>query len=57
MNVILFGVLYPLLRLVIPRHITTTENVGRAMIEVAANGYSKRILANADINAVAARSA
>ena len=38
-----------------PRHVTTTENVGRAMIEVAAGRYPKRVLENTDINAVAAK--
>ncbi|HEV8582496.1 MAG TPA: epimerase [Thermoanaerobaculia bacterium] len=47
------GPLYPLLKRVMPRHVTATENVGRAMIEVAAKGYSKRILENPDINALA----
>jgi uncharacterized protein YbjT (DUF2867 family) len=47
------GPFYPLLRRVMSRHLTTTENVGRAMIEVAAKGYSKRILENPDINALA----
>jgi hypothetical protein len=37
------------------RHVTTTENVGRAMIRVAASGYSKQVLENPDINAVAVR--
>jgi nucleoside-diphosphate-sugar epimerase len=35
--------------------VTTTENVGRAMIEVAAVGYSRRVLENSDINLLAAR--
>jgi uncharacterized protein YbjT (DUF2867 family) len=48
-----FGPLYPLLRRVLPRQVTTTENVGRAMIEVAANGCAERILDTADINALA----
>jgi len=30
-----------------------TENVGRAMIRVAASGYSKHVLENPDINAAA----
>jgi len=47
--------LYPLLKRLLPRHVTTTENVGRAMIRVAADGYSKRALENRDINALAAR--
>jgi uncharacterized protein YbjT (DUF2867 family) len=45
--------LYPLLRALIPRSVTTTVNIGRAMIEVAAEGYSKSILDPADINALA----
>lgn len=48
------GPLYPLLRRVVPAHMTTTENVGRAMINVVAGGYPKRVLENTDINAVAA---
>lgn len=48
------GWLYPLLRTLAPRLVTTTANVGRAMIEVAAEGYSKTILSSADISAVAA---
>ena len=47
--------LYPLLKRLLPRHVTTTENVGRAMIRVAADGYSKRVLENPDINAIAAQ--
>ncbi len=45
--------LYPLLRRLLPSHVTTTVNVGRAMIRVAASGYSKRVLANSDINMLA----
>jgi len=48
--------IYPLLRRIVPSHVTTAENVGRAMIEVAANGYQKRVLENLDINAVVAAS-
>jgi hypothetical protein len=32
--------------------VSTAENVGRAMIGVAATGYSKRVLENTDINLV-----
>lgn len=42
--------IFPLLRRLLPSHVTTTENVGRAMIQVAANGYDKRVLENTDIN-------
>jgi uncharacterized protein YbjT (DUF2867 family) len=50
------GPFFPLLRRVFPKHVTTTENVGRAMIEVAARGYAKRVLENPDINRLAAAS-
>lgn len=48
------GPIFPLLRRVLPRFVTTTEAVGRAMIEVAAAGYPKPILENRDINALMA---
>lgn len=47
--------LYPLLRRLLPRYWTTTENVGRAMIRVASEGYPKRILYSEDINALAVK--
>jgi hypothetical protein len=47
--------LYPLLSRIAPTHVTTVENMGRAMIAVATVGYPKRILENADINAIAGR--
>jgi uncharacterized protein YbjT (DUF2867 family) len=47
------GPFYPLLRRVAPTHVTTTVNVGRAMIRVATVGYPKHILANPDINVLA----
>jgi hypothetical protein len=42
--------LFPLFRRVFPNHVTTSVNVGRAMIRVAASGYPKRILETRDIN-------
>ena len=45
--------LYPLLKPLLPHHVTTTANVGRAMIRVAATGYSKHVLENPDINVLA----
>lgn len=51
----IYTVLTPLLsglRAVAPGHVTTTEQVGRAMIAVARNGYWKPVLENAEINAV-----
>jgi uncharacterized protein YbjT (DUF2867 family) len=47
--------LYPLLKRVAPTHVTTVENIGRAMIAVARSGYPKRVLENADINAIGDR--
>jgi uncharacterized protein YbjT (DUF2867 family) len=47
------GPLMPLFRRLLPRHMTTTENIGRAMIRVAASGYPKSILENPDIDAAA----
>jgi uncharacterized protein YbjT (DUF2867 family) len=35
-----------------PNHMTTSEQLGRAMIKVARDGYPKPILESADINAV-----
>jgi uncharacterized protein YbjT (DUF2867 family) len=45
--------LYPLLRRMFGGHMTTSENVGKAMIQVAARGYEERVLENRDINRVA----
>lgn len=45
------GPLYPLLKRLLPRHVTTTASVGRAMIQVAASGYSRHVLETPDINA------
>lgn len=42
--------LYPLLYKLAPRHMTTSENLSRAMIAVAVDGYEKRVLENWDIN-------
>ena len=46
--------LWPLIRRLAPRHVTTSEAVGRAMIAVAAGGYARRVLENPDINALGA---
>lgn len=50
----LAGVMYPLLSRIAPNSVTTAEDVGRAMIAAAVVGYPKRILENADIDALAA---
>jgi uncharacterized protein YbjT (DUF2867 family) len=40
---------HPILKRIAPRSITTTEQMGRAMIAVAHDGYSKRILEMDDL--------
>jgi uncharacterized protein YbjT (DUF2867 family) len=49
--------LYPLWKKLLPQYVTTTEAVGRAMIETAARGARKQVLENRDINEMAARMA
>lgn len=48
--------MYPLFRRVFGAYMTTSENVGRAMIEVAARGCETRVLETGDINRIAASS-
>ena len=48
----ILGPIQPLLKGRLPKYITTTEQLGRAMITVAKNGYPKPILESLDINAV-----
>jgi hypothetical protein len=45
------GPLYPVLKALIPKYVTTTECVGRAMINVARRGAPHRVLESRDINA------
>jgi uncharacterized protein YbjT (DUF2867 family) len=45
---------YPVLRRLLPRVSTTSVNLGRALIAVAADGYPRRILYSPDIEALAA---
>jgi uncharacterized protein YbjT (DUF2867 family) len=44
------GPLYPVWKALLPRYVTTTELVGRAMINVARRGAPQRVLENQDIN-------
>jgi hypothetical protein len=46
---------YPLLRRIAAGMVTSTEEVGHAMIAVALRGYPKQIIENADIHAAAAK--
>lgn len=48
--------LYPVFHWLAPRATTTTANLGRALIRVAANGYPTSILHSRDINIAAATS-
>jgi len=52
---VIYGTLRPLLPLLLrmfPQHVTTTEQIGRAMIQVAKRGYPKRVLEAVDIASV-----
>ena len=49
----LFSHLFGLMKLFAPRSITTTEGLGRAMLEAARRGAPKPYLENADINDLA----
>jgi len=44
------GPLYPVFKRLVPDYVTTTEQIGRAMLAVARRGAPKRVLENADIN-------
>jgi hypothetical protein len=48
----LTGPLLSLLVKIAPGYMTTTEQVGRAMIKVAKDGYPKKMLESEDINRV-----
>jgi len=45
---------FPILRWLAPRHVTTTENIGRAMLRAASRGAPTRLLRCQDIEALAA---
>jgi nucleoside-diphosphate-sugar epimerase len=47
-----FSPLLPLFRRLFPNYVSTTEEVGRAMLRVAKQGAPKKILENADIRAL-----
>ena len=42
--------LYPMWKRLLPKYVTTTECIGRAMLKVARQGASKHVLENPDIN-------
>ncbi len=49
----LFAPLYPLLKSLFPKIVTSTRHVGKAMIAVALNGYPRKIAENRDITELA----
>jgi hypothetical protein len=49
---ILLGPVLPLLKGRFPKYVTTTEQIGRAMLKVAKRGWPKRVLETEDINQV-----
>jgi uncharacterized protein YbjT (DUF2867 family) len=48
----MLGPLYPVWKLFFPKYVTTTECVGRAMLNVAKRGAPKPVFENQDINGV-----
>jgi uncharacterized protein YbjT (DUF2867 family) len=48
----LLGPVLPLLNARFPQYVTTTEQIGRAMLKVAKRGWPKRVLETPDINSV-----
>jgi uncharacterized protein YbjT (DUF2867 family) len=46
----MMGPLYPVWKLLFPKYVTTTECLGRAMLNVAKRGAPKSVLENQDIN-------
>jgi uncharacterized protein YbjT (DUF2867 family) len=49
--------LYPVWKRLFPRYVTTTEQVGRAMLQVAKRGALKHVLENEDLNVLGAAAA
>ena len=48
----IMGPLYPVWKAFFPKYVTTTVQLGRAMIHVAREGAPKRVLENRDINEI-----
>lgn len=47
--------LYPLIRVLFPKHSTTSENIGKALVAAARKGYERPIVESDDINVLANR--
>lgn len=54
---VVLGPLFPLIRALFPRHVTTTENIGRAMLQAVRHGAPQPVLECHDINALAVAAA
>jgi len=48
-----FGPLYPILRVLLPKYVTTSEQVARAMLTAVKRGADRPVLENDDINRLA----
>jgi uncharacterized protein YbjT (DUF2867 family) len=48
----IMGPLYPVWKLLFPKYVTTTQCVGRAMLNVTKRGAPKSVLENQDINTI-----
>ena len=46
--------LFPVVKALFPKYVSTTEGIGQAMLKVVRKGYEKRVLEVPDINAAAA---
>ena len=46
---------YPVLKMLFPNYVTTTECVGHAMLSVTKRGFPKPVLENRDINVMCAK--
>lgn len=49
----LLGPVYPALKRLLPGHVTSTEELGAAMLQVVKRGFAQRVLENTDIAALA----
>ena len=49
-SIMLMAPVIPVLKRAFPNHVTTTEEIGTAMLVVARNGFDQRVLENRDIS-------
>jgi uncharacterized protein YbjT (DUF2867 family) len=49
---VFFAPLYPIVKAIVPKYVTTTEDLARAMIKISRNGAAKRVLEGSDLNAL-----